>query len=164
MSSVKDARERLPGFTEVYGTCARDVWRFALSLSGNRPWADDLTAEAFLRVWEAGERVELNSVKAYLFAIVRNLYLKELVRRSRMTDIVDRPQAASTAGAELEEVLRMLQELPEDSRAALMLRAEQDMSYAEIGAVLGMSEGAARVKVHRARARLEEMRSGLWKK
>lgn len=108
--------------------------------------------------------MELTSVKSYLFAIVRNLYLKEHVRRQRMTEEVDRPQAASTAGAELEEVLRMLQTLPEDSRAALMLRAEQDMSYSEIGAVLGMSEGAARVKVHRARARLEEMRSGLWKK
>jgi RNA polymerase sigma-70 factor (ECF subfamily) len=77
---------------------------------------------------------------------------------------VELPQAASTAGAELEEVLRMLQTLPEDIRAALMLRAEQDMSYAEIGAVLGMSEGAARVKVHRARARLAEMRSGTWNK
>ncbi len=159
-----DAQERLPGFAEVYVACARDVWRFALSLSGNRAWADDLTAEAFLRVWEAGGRVELVSVKSYLFAIVRNLYLKELGKRRRMTEVVDRPQAAPTAGAELEEVLRMLQMLPEDSRAALMLRAEQDMSYAEIGVLLGMSEGAARLKVHRARARLEEMRSGTWKK
>lgn len=131
------------GFGALYERHARDVYRFALALTGNVAQAEDLTAEAFLRVWQAGERVELNSVKAYLFAIVRNLYLKELAKRSRMTDVVDRPQCASTAGAELEEVLRMLQELPEDSRAALMLRAEQDMSYAEIGAVLGMSEGAA---------------------
>lgn len=157
---MKDAPERLPGFTEVYGAYSRDIWRYALSLSGDRAWADDLTAEAFLRVWEAGPRVQLVTVKAYLVAIVRNLYLKDLDKRRRMVEMPERAQAASTAGPELEEILQLLQQMPEDDRSALLMRAEQGLSYAEIGALLGISEGAARVKVHRARTRLVEMRDG----
>jgi RNA polymerase sigma-70 factor (ECF subfamily) len=48
----------------------------------------------------------------------------------------------------------MLARLPEPERAALVLRAEQTLSYAEIARVLEISEGAARVKVHRARRKL----------
>jgi RNA polymerase sigma-70 factor (ECF subfamily) len=51
-----------------------------------------------------------------------------------------------------------LQKLPEPDRAALLMRAEDQMSYEEIAAAIGVSSGAARVKVHRARRHLAERR------
>ena len=58
-------------------------------------------------------------------------------------------------------MLAALQTLPEIDRAAVLLRAEEGMSYDEVAAALGISPVAARVKVHRARLKLAEaLRTG----
>jgi DNA-directed RNA polymerase specialized sigma24 family protein len=61
-------------FGSLYERHSRAVYRFALALTGNVAQAEDLTAEAFLRILEAGERVETLTVRAYLVTIVRNLF------------------------------------------------------------------------------------------
>jgi RNA polymerase sigma-70 factor (ECF subfamily) len=55
-------------------------------------------------------------------------------------------------------VLSWMQRLPEIDRAALVMRAQGELSYEAIAAALGLSVPAARVKVHRARLKLEELR------
>jgi len=62
---------------------------------------------------------------------------------------------------ELEAVLAGLQELPENDRAALLMRALDGMSYEEIAAALNITVTAAKVKVHRARGRLMAVRNPL---
>jgi RNA polymerase sigma factor (sigma-70 family) len=63
---------------ELYRTYSADVHRFALYLSGEPAMAEDLVSETFARLWHARARVDLSTVKAYLFTIARNLYLQEL--------------------------------------------------------------------------------------
>ena len=53
-------------------------------------------------------------------------------------------------------VLEMLQTLPEDQRAALLLREQEQLSYREIGQVLNVSESKVKVDIFRARASLRE--------
>ena len=55
------------------------------------------------------------------------------------------------------DLVAALARLPEVDRAAVLMRAQSDMSYEEISQVLGISVAAARVKVHRARLRLAEL-------
>jgi len=55
-----------------------------------------------------------------------------------------------------ELVLEMLQTLPEDQRAALLLREQEQLSYREIGQVLNISESKVKVDIFRARASLRE--------
>jgi DNA-directed RNA polymerase specialized sigma24 family protein len=62
-------------FAGLYGAYAHDLRRFALYLSGDAALADDLVSEAFVRAWTVRERVEMATVRGYLFAIVRNLFL-----------------------------------------------------------------------------------------
>jgi len=145
----------------LYERHGRDVYRFALYLSGNATIAEDIASETFLRVWGARDRVELTTVKGYLFAIARNLFLKSqragrrheplpdgLVDRERRAD-----EAAETA-SELRAVLRALEALSEIDRSALLLRALEGLPYEDIAVALGVSEGAAKVRVHRARRQL----------
>jgi RNA polymerase sigma-70 factor, ECF subfamily len=54
------------------------------------------------------------------------------------------------------KVLEMLQSLPEDQRAALLLREQEQLSYREIGEVLNISESKVKVDIFRARASLRE--------
>jgi RNA polymerase sigma-70 factor (ECF subfamily) len=135
--------------------------RFALFLSGDHDVADDIASETFVRVWHARARPDLTTVKAYLLAIARNLYLDHRRRALRQTALEDdhvdpRPgpdQLASSRG-ELQAVLAELRTLPEIDRAAVLLRAGEGLSDDEIGVLLGLTPTAARVKVHRARLKL----------
>jgi RNA polymerase sigma-70 factor (ECF subfamily) len=152
-------------FETLYESHARAVFRFALSLSGNRAVAEDVTSETFVRVWSARERVDLSTVIGYLITIARRLYLEQLGRDRRHAaidhdpaDDAPGPHEQAEGRAELDAVLLDLQTLPEPDRAALLMRAEDQMAYEEIAAALGISPGAAKVKVHRARRRLAEMR------
>jgi RNA polymerase sigma-70 factor, ECF subfamily len=71
------------------------------------------------------------------------------------------PERRTHAQMDLHVVLAALQTLPEIDRSAVLLRAEDRMSYEEVAATLGISAGAARVKVHRARLKLAEaLRTG----
>ncbi len=151
-------------FSELWERHSKDVYRFALYLSGDPALAEDITAETFLRIWSSPAPVRLPTVKAYLLAIARNLYLHELRRAGRMRPLQatlpdrSRPGEQAEARAELASVLAELQNLPETDRAALLLRAEDGLSYEEIAEVLGISLAAAKVKVHRARLKLAERR------
>lgn len=158
-------------FATLYADHARDVHRFALFLSGDPALAEDITSETFIRAWGARERVDLETVKAYLLAIARNLHLQEL-RRARprrerpLDDDLDSalvtgepsPERRTLARAELARVLAELQKLPETDRAALLMRADEQLPYEEIARVLGITLSATKVKVHRARLRLARRR------
>jgi RNA polymerase sigma-70 factor, ECF subfamily len=152
-------------FQQLYQAYAGDVHRFALFLSGDPVLADDIVSETFIRLWHARARVDLPTVKGYLLTIARNLFLDERRRVRRFTALDEnaadgRPGPEKHAGLhhELESVVAALQGLPEIDRAAVLLRAEEGMSYEEIAAALGISAVGARVRVHRARLKLAEAR------
>src|SRR5262249_13952435 len=104
-------------------------------------------------------------VKAYLFAIARNLFRMQRRRQFRegrlpaecLRDRGPGPDAIVGSRLELERVLIALQQLPESDRAAILMRGQDAMPYEVIAAVLQMSVGAAKVKVHRARLKLEAL-------
>jgi RNA polymerase sigma-70 factor (ECF subfamily) len=152
-------------FPGLYRAHARDVHRFALYLSGDPALAEDIVSETFIRLWNARARVDLATVKGYLFAIARNLFLQERRGARRTTGLDERladpqpgPHDQLRVRSELEAVLAALQTLPEIDRAAVSMRTDEELPYEEIGRILGISTGAAKVKVHRARLRLAEVR------
>ena len=116
----------------LYQRYARDVFRFATYLCGNRSDAEDITAETFVRAWTAPEPIEAATV-GYLFTIARNLFLKGIRRTSQHTslpeDLADPAPGHPSRleqQAELDAVLARLQTLPEVDRAALLMRGWTD--------------------------------------
>jgi RNA polymerase sigma-70 factor (ECF subfamily) len=147
-------------FGGVYERHAADVFRFALYLSGNRAEAEEIASETFVRAWIATGRIRLETIKAYLFSIARNLHIERLRRRrlegAMPADVRDGApsQEAATAGRDaLSAVLAALQTMPEVDRAAVLMRAD-GLPYEEIARALELSPAAVRVKVHRARLKL----------
>ena len=158
-------------FSALYAKYAPDVFRFALYLSGDRDEAADLTSETFVRAWAAPEPIRMATVKGYLFTIARNLYLQGLRRQRRhvaldaalqqeLRDPGANPLTLEEDKSEVEAVLAALQKLPEVDRAALLMRALDEVPYEEIARALGVSLAAAKVKVHRARLALSGLRHG----
>ena len=154
-------------FERLYEQHAAAVFRFALSLSGDSSLAEDIVSETFVRVWTARERIDVATVAGYLLTIARHLYLQGVSRERRRGPLAEEPvdarpgpHARAEGRDELDAVLADLQTLPEPDRAALLMRAGEQMPYEEIAAVLRITVGAAKVKVHRARLKLAELRMG----
>lgn len=153
-------------FQDIYQRYAQDVYRFALYLSGNQALAEDITSETFARLWASDEKmIRMLTIKSYLFAIVRHLYIDNRRSSSHYVAIDPdfpepgtSPEMLAIYKSELQEVLRLLQEIPEVDRAALLMRAQQGTSYEDIARVLGISLAAVKIKIHRARLRLAEAR------
>lgn len=153
-------------FESLYEKYAPSVRRFALFLCGDPTLADDITSDTFVRVWLARGRIRELTVKSYLFTIARNAY-RDVQRKGWRRASLDeeRLDARISAHAHLEQkeelagVLAALQELPEVDRAALLMRALDDMPYEEIADALQITVPAAKVKVHRARVKLMEIRN-----
>ena len=154
-------------FGELYERYGRDVLRFAWYLTGSRQEAEDITSETFVRAWVESDAIRVGTVKAYLFMIARNLHVDWRRRESKRApleqdpaDPAPGPEIESEDRSELRAIAAALQRLPEIDRSALILRAQHGMSYETIAQVLGVNPGAARVKVHRARIRLADLRAG----
>lgn len=152
-------------FHALYARYSRDVRALALLLTGDPALADDVTSETFVRAWTASGPIRDETVKAYLLTIARHL-IQDAMRRARRFAVLDDRMATPAASAErqaeanqaLRVVLEAMKDLPAIDRAALLMRAQQDMSYEEIAQSLGISLSSVKVKIHRARLRLMQAR------
>jgi RNA polymerase sigma-70 factor (ECF subfamily) len=148
-------------FETLYRSHHADVHRFALYLCGDTAEAEDIASETFVRAWAADAPIRARSIRAYLFTVARNLHRRGF-RRRRQSEILALEQPPEPPGlereldgrSELRALLDRLQALAEPDRAALLMRAFHGLPYDEIGAALGMSAAAAKIRVHRTRARL----------
>ena len=148
-------------FQNIYQSYAQDVYKFAFWLSGDSDEAKDIASETFIRLWTAKNDIVVETVKAYLLKIARNIFLQKKRNKKQNVkldkNIVDSSVRADTLAedrSELHYVLNAMQELPETDRMALIMKAIDDLSYQEISRVLGLSISAVKVKVHRARLKL----------
>lgn len=158
-------------FRDVYRRYGPEVYRFALYLSGDPARAEDLTAEAFLRLWASPVPAHLGTVKSYLLSIVRNLHVetwrgtrREIPLEELTVAASDLPDRTLDGKTELDRVLEALRDLDPIERAAVLLRGEHQLPYEEIARLLEITPANARVKVHRARQTLMRFRKGVVKK
>lgn len=158
---------RTMDFQSLYERHAPEVRRFALYLCGDPATADDIASETFVRAWIARKRIREPTMRSYLFTIARNI-CSDLRRQgswcheTELSDNIPDQRASAHCHLELESEVRTvfaaLQELQEEDRSALLMRALEGMPYEEIAMALGISVMAAKVKVHRARMKLMRAR------
>jgi RNA polymerase sigma-70 factor, ECF subfamily len=150
---------------ELYETYCSDIYRFAYWLTGNSADAEDITSETFTRAWFNYDSTKMETMKAYLMKIARNIYL-EMLRKNQdhaelgehIPDYQNSIETKLQTQSEIKSIQNFLQTFSEDHRTAFILRVEHDLPYAEIARVLKISETAAKVKVHRVRKKLIEER------
>ena len=151
----------LLNFDQLYDQYHTDVFRFSYWLSGNREDAKDICSETFIRLWTAKTDIKVDTVKAYLFAIARNIYLQGLRKHRTQVELDDeiadeRPNSDVIAQdqSELSLVIKGLQALPELERTVLIMKAYEGLSYKDMSGLLHLSVPALKIKVHRARVKL----------
>jgi RNA polymerase sigma-70 factor (ECF subfamily) len=139
------------------------VFAFMLRMLGSREDAQDLCQETFLRmIRSAGTYRPEGQFRSWLFRIAGNLARSRLRRRKILRWLSfentgpDPPTTAPDAQQELEReqmraaVRRAIAKLPDRQRQALILRQYQDLKCGEIADVMGLSNSAVQMLLHRA--------------
>jgi len=151
------------------------IYSLALYETRDPHAAEDVTEVVFLkalaalpRFREQGEGDE-STFKSWLYAIARNVISNQRRHQRRHPEdplelaldlrASDDPAAAAETRLEAQRALAAVMELPTERRQAVVLRFVNELSAREIGEIMGKSEGAVRVLIHRAlvsvRQRLE---------
>jgi len=151
-------------FEEIVRRYRRPLDRFAAAIVGSR--SEDVTQDALSKALLAlrGSEAEIE-LRPWLYRIVRNTALNELRDRppgaEQLAEDVAGGVGVAEAAERREEIAALvegLRALPEPQRAAIVMRELEGLSHEEIAAALGVSGGAARQAIFRARAAL---RNGL---
>lgn len=135
-----------------YREHASSVYAFLISLCRDRIWAEDLMHDTFVKATLAMGGYRGGSPKAWLFAIARNVFMDDVRRRRPIpTEEIESAAATDIDLTEVDAVERILASLPQRQHTALVLSDHAGFSAGEVGVALGLTPGAARVLIHRAR-------------
>ena len=159
------AKRHPDGFAALYRKYLPQVYSFAFYELGDHHDAEDVTERVFLSALDALPRFEeradeTSTFRVWLFRIARNAISNQRRAISRRREapavLAERlpaegePDVLAIRGEERTLAWEAVAGLPADRRRAVILRYVEEMSTAEIAAVMERSEGAVRVLLHRA--------------
>ena len=153
------ASEDGSGFAAFFAAESPRLQRFAAWLTGDVDRAADLAQEALARTYRNWRKVRDDEPAAYARRIVVNLVRTEYRRRlvERKHAPVDEKVTAPAAVEEWLEIAAALRSLPPIRRATIVLRFYEDMSEAQIAAVLDRPLGSVKSDIHRGIKRLRQV-------
>lgn len=136
---------------------------FAISLCGDADRADDLVQETVLKAWRHLDSfAEGTNLRAWLFTILRNTFLSDL--RARRDEVPLENDAAFAVHLGIapaqhswlggKDLLKALEQLSHDQRAAVVLVGAEGFTYEEAAVICGCAVGTIKSRVNRARVRL----------
>ena len=148
-------------FADLYRSTHAGLYAAALAMMANSHDAEELTHDAYLRIWEASPGYKAQGTPmAWMLTVTRNLCLMELRRRGKRADLSDEewnaiPAKAEAVAAEDRAVLQdALAGLAPDERQIVLLHAASGLRHREIAKLLALSLGTVLSKYSRAIAKL----------
>lgn len=162
-------------FEELLSTQENRMYAIALRMMGNREDAQDCAQDAMLRIYRAmGSFKGQSSLSTWIYRITMNACLDELRRRkvrkaASLDSLVDEGWTPVDGGDTPEEhglryekqaaLNAAIQSLPDDMRAAIILRDIKGYSYDEVADILDANVGTIKSRISRGRERLREILS-----
>lgn len=148
---------------ELYKHNAQMVYRFLLSQCRDEQLSEDLTQETFLRAFQSLDRFDGScKLSTWLCQIARHILLQHYEKKGKaaLEELSEELPAKDDVEQqvihriELDDVFSKLQILPAPIQQVVYLRALENLSYKEIGDIMGKSENWARVNFFRAKEQL----------
>lgn len=155
----------MDAFAGLFDVMKAPISRYLWSFVRNQTAVEDLLQETFLQVHRARRSyTPPRPVQPWIYAISRHVALmhlrsgrrrKESVAREELPELPIPPEMESYG--DRDTVNRLLTRLPERAREVLMLHHLLGLSFGEVGSILGVSAGTAKVRAHRALKKLRQM-------
>lgn len=154
----------------LYDQYSDALYRFMLFKVSDRDLAWDLTQECFMKTWQYFENKghAVANKKAFLYTVARNLVIDHWRQKERTStidiDLVTNSiedgndlHANTVLKDEIQSLMELLNELPEESKEILVMRYAEELTFDEIAKATGKSNVATRVQAHRALKRLKKI-------
>lgn len=141
------------------------LFRFALSINGDRAEAEDIVQEVFIKIWNSrNELSQIGNLEAWCMKLTRNLAIDKLRSKHKRTRPIEESfdllsgDVSPEARAEVHDTLRLAQklisQLPEKMRLVIQLRDIEEMTYKEISETLDMPISQVKINLFRARKQI----------
>jgi len=166
---VRRAASDSEAFGELYERHVRRIYNYIYYRTGNHHDAEDLTARVFQRALGhvAGFQDKGVPFSAWLYRIAHNLVANWHRDESRRPTVPldehaasgvrgEHPEAEALAAEEQSMLLDVVRQLPEDRQQLLILKFVERLSNAEVGEIMGRTEGAIKSLYHRTLSSLRE--------
>lgn len=149
-------------FSKIYDQYIDKIYRFIFMKVNSQERAEDLASETFLRTWEVFKEDEkkIENIQAFLYKTARNLVIdyyrqkgKAQVFSAESASLLDPHQnleEKAIFNSDLENVMKAIGNLKEDYQDVIIWRYLDDLPIMEISHMLGRTEEATRVLLHRA--------------
>lgn len=149
--------------TEHYERRGRELWGLARRLGATDEQAADVVQEAHLRLWrELSSGTYVEDVDAWVFRVAYRLVMDQHRLGRRVRELVgrltDRPRSMTHQLDDALSIWPIVDGLPARERATVYLRYRADLSFEQIGVVMGITTASARTYASRA---VERLRSRL---
>jgi RNA polymerase sigma-70 factor, ECF subfamily len=157
---VERAKQDADAFGELYDHYFGQIYRFVFSRLRDQEAAEDVTSEVFFKALRAIGRYKPSGhpFSAWLYQISVNA-INDHYRSRKPTSSLDSAIAVADPArpvddrvvdsAEAARVWAAIDDLPPQQRAAMTLKLGEDLKLAQIGEILGKSEGAVKLLIHR---------------
>lgn len=145
---------------EIYKMYSRKVFLFLLSKTNNENIAEELTQETFFQAVQCIDRFKGNSsILTWLCGIAKNVWLKDLRKRQETLSLNDgilelTDKQEITVQWEQKEILQLIHSMNEPVREVMYLRLISNLSFAEIGEIIGKTENWTRVTFFRGKQKI----------
>lgn len=145
---------------EIYKLYSRKVFLFLLSKTNNEQLAEELTQETFFQAIQCIDRFEgSSSVLTWLCGIAKNVWLKYLRKHQELSIIEDaileiEDKKLIEVQWEQKEILQLIHSMNEPMREVMYLRLISNLSFSEIGEIIGKSENWTRVTFFRGKQKI----------
>lgn len=162
-------------FEELMQSHESRIYAIALRMMGNREDAQDCAQEAMVRIYRAmGSFKGQSALATWIYRITMNTCLDELRRRKARkvtsldslvdtgwspTDTGDTPEEHGLRVEKQNALNQAIQSLPDDMRAAIILRDVKGYAYDEIASILDANVGTIKSRISRGREKLREILS-----
>lgn len=151
---------------EIYEECFETVYKYLFCLTHNSDISEELTQETFYR---AVKKIDTYNgkckISVWLCQIAKHLWYNQCRKNKRIVDTdetfdIEDPQNLEEqiiAGEEKVSLYKKMQNLDEKTREVMYLRLTGELSFKEIGEILGKTENWARVTFYRGKSKLKEV-------
>jgi len=157
-------------FSQVFNEYSKTLFNFLYYKCGDADLSEDLTQDAFMKLWQNCKEVNLDTAKGYVFTIAKNRLMNQFSHEKVKLKFTQRDHKVYTNESpafileqkELEQQLnRAISELPEKQRVAFLLSRIDKKTYKEIASILGISKQAVEKRIYNALDKLRTINKNI---
>lgn len=138
------------------------VFWFVVKSIGDTDAAKDIVQDCYLKLWQEGNKVDEDKVKAWLFAVAHNSMINYLKKKNRSVSLElpshPEPWVAEKMDFDVKEIIsKRLEALPYIQKSVILLRDLEGYDYKEISTILNLSMEQVKVYLFRGRQKMKNL-------